>query len=100
MCDRLKPHGAIAYSVTQDACIGFYNAEGEQTSATTYIAPDKETITTLAQVQAWLADNPVTFVYPLAEPLIYQLTAQEVDTLVGQNYIWASTGDVTVTYRG
>lgn len=39
-------------------------------------------------------------VYELAEPLTYELTPTEVDTLVGKNNIWAITGNVTVTYIG
>ena len=38
-------------------------------------------------------------VYPLATPITYQLTPQEVSTLLGDNNIWADTGDVAVEYR-
>ena len=38
-------------------------------------------------------------VYELATPITYQLTPQEVSTLLGQNNIWADTGDMSVTYR-
>lgn len=37
-------------------------------------------------------------VYELATPQTYQLTPTEVATLLGDNTIWADTGDVTVTY--
>ena len=38
-------------------------------------------------------------VYTLATPLTYQLTAQEVQMLLGENYVWSSSGDtVSVTY--
>jgi len=37
--------------------------------------------------------------YTLATPQTYQLTAEEVDTLLGINNIWADTGDVEVAYR-
>lgn len=37
-------------------------------------------------------------VYLLAEPVTYQLTPTEVDTLLGTNAIWANTGNVAVTY--
>jgi hypothetical protein len=40
-----------------------------------------------------------TLVYPLATPITYQLTPQEVKTLLGVNNIWADTGDASVTYR-
>ncbi|MBQ6756774.1 MAG: carbohydrate binding domain-containing protein [Oscillospiraceae bacterium] len=45
------------------------------------------------------AMNGVQLVYELATPITYQLTPTEVTTLLGQNNIWADTGDVTVTYR-
>ena len=38
-------------------------------------------------------------VYELATPITYQLTPQEVRTLLGTNNIWADTGDVTVGYK-
>ena len=56
-------------------------------------------ITDKTQWLAWLANNPTQLLYPLAQPQTYQLTPQEVDTLVGQNNIWTTTGDVEVTYR-
>lgn len=41
------------------------------------------------------------FIYELASPQTYQLTAEQVSgiltTLYGQNNIWADTGDVTIT---
>ena len=52
----------------------------------------------------WLAEQaqngtPLQVCFELAEPIIYQLTPQEVKTLLGQNNLWADCGDVTVTYR-
>ena len=41
----------------------------------------------------------VQLVYELATPMTYQLTPQEVRTLLGQNNLWADTGDVAVTYK-
>lgn len=38
-------------------------------------------------------------VYELATHVTYQFTPQEVTTLLGQNNIWADTGDTTVDYR-
>ena len=38
-------------------------------------------------------------VYPLTTPQTYQLTSVEVKTLLGQNNIWADTGDSSVSYR-
>ena len=42
-------------------------------------------------------------VYELATPLTYQLTAQQIKTLVGTNNVWASSGDIVsikFTYGG
>ena len=59
---------------------------------------------------AWISDrdvyapgtSPTTgaqVVYELATPLTYQLTPQEVQMLLGENYVWSSSGDtVSVTY--
>lgn len=41
--------------------------------------------------------TPITVYYPIATPLTYQLTPQDIITLVGDNYIWSDSGDVTIT---
>ena len=40
-----------------------------------------------------------TLVYPLATPLTVQLTENQLSTLLGENHIFADSGDVSVTYR-
>jgi hypothetical protein len=44
------------------------------------------------------AMSGVQLVYELATPQTYQLTPQAVMTILGQNNIWADTGDVEVAY--
>lgn len=39
-----------------------------------------------------------TIVYPLAQPVIYRLSAQHITSLLGQNNVWSNTGDTEVTY--
>lgn len=56
------------------------------------------TITSLQDWKDWLTENNVTVVYPIATPIVYDLTADEITTLLGTNNIWADTGDVTATY--
>ena len=46
-----------------------------------------------------LAENGTHVVYPLATPQTYQLTPQEVSTILGRNNIFADCGNVTVQYR-
>ena len=50
-------------------------------------------------VLAYLAQNPIQVVYELATPLTYQLTPQQIDTLLGVNNITATSGQVSVTYK-
>ena len=45
------------------------------------------------------AMSGVQLVYKLATPQTYQLTPTEVATLLGDNTIWADTGDTEVEYR-
>ena len=45
------------------------------------------------------AMSGVQFVYPLATPQVYQLSATEVELLVGYNALWCDTGDVSVEYK-
>lgn len=42
------------------------------------------------------AMSGVQLCYELATPVTYQLTPQEVQTLVGRNYVWSDGGEVTV----
>lgn len=56
-------------------------------------------ISTVAEANTWLASNTPHVLYELSEPTTFTHTGQSVDTLVGQNNIWTTTGDVEVTYR-
>lgn len=59
--------------------------------------------TSFAAAIAYLESINAEFVYHLAEPVTYQLTAQQIETLVGTNNVWASSGDIVsikFTYGG
>lgn len=43
--------------------------------------------------------NDCDFIYELATPITYQLTPQEIETLIGVNNIWADTGDIAVSFK-
>ena len=45
------------------------------------------------------AMNGVQLVYPTNDPQTYQLTPTEIQTLLGENNVWADSGDVEITYR-
>lgn len=55
-------------------------------------------ITTTAELKTWLSTNPVTICAELATPITYQLTPTQITALLGQNNIWADTGDIQVYY--
>ena len=68
----------------------------QQNSADIYIYdPQTESMTT-AEFKS--AMSGVQLCYKLATPQTYQLTPTEIATLLGDNTIWADTGDVSVTY--
>lgn len=59
---------------------------------------------TLEKFKTYVAEQysnntPVEVCFKVIEGTTYQLTAQEVNTLLGQNNIWADTGDTDVTYK-
>lgn len=60
-------------------------------------------ISTLDEFKTWLASNNISFVYPLATPITYTLTAEQVgqiNTLQGTNNVWVDDSDeITVEYR-
>ena len=66
-----------------DKCIGVYDSSLVNKSASE-----------VAQ-----AMNGVQLVYELATPLTYQLSKQQIRSLVGENKIFADTGDSVVDYR-
>lgn len=45
------------------------------------------------------AISGVQLVYELATPITITLTSQQLSTLLGENHIWADSGDIEVTYR-
>ena len=54
---------------------------------------------TVDEWKAELAENPIHVYKKYAEPIEIQLTPVQISTLLGQNNIWADSGDISVTYR-
>lgn len=67
-----------------------------QSSGQVYVYPPVSD--SLANFKTWLASNPLQIVYPLATPQTYQLTAQQIELLTGDNIIWSSGGTITLEY--
>lgn len=51
------------------------------------------------ELKSYFQQNTVQIVVGLATPIAYHLTPQEVRTLLGQNNIWADTGDIEVKFK-
>lgn len=96
ICDRLQSISNNNYSDSTTQGIG----SGAAASATSIWVklPTADVGTTADSIKAWLLDNPITIVYPLATPKTYSLTTQQVGLLTGNNNVWADTGDITLTY--
>ena len=85
------------FSYTNASALGLYKANINNNGVLCLGVPD--TITTTAEMQAWAGQNPFAIVYELSQPQTYQLTPTEVNTLLGENNVWADSGDVEITYR-
>lgn len=85
--------GATPTQISHFSMIG-NNITSPQVSV---VLPD-QTLTTAAAYNTYLQSNPLQIMYPLNTPVTYQLTPQAVLTILGQNNIWADTGDVEVAY--
>ena len=68
----------------------------QQNEADVYVYDAQRESMTTADFKT--AMSGVQLAYKLATPQTYQLTPTEVTTLLGDNTIWASTGDVSVNY--
>lgn len=57
-----------------------------------------DSATDVSAINAAFANTALQVIGELQSPQTYQLTPQEVSTLLGENNIWADTGDTTLTY--
>ena len=84
-------------NATYAGTVGITN---QQNSADLYIMDNRyDYVGSASDYKTWLSTNNLKVVYELAEPVTYQLTPTEVATLLGDNTIWADTGDTTAEYR-
>ena len=63
-----------------------------------YHANELPNVSSGATLITYLQSNPIDVTYPLATPLTYQLTPTQVTSLLGENNVWADTGNTTVTF--
>ena len=95
ICNRFA-NVLVAWGAGGDGKYGVFS--DHTTLARFYFRQPNANVSTIPQWKAWLGENPVTVVYPLATPTTIPLTPTQISTLQGQNNVWADSGDVTVEY--
>lgn len=104
-------HGIIGVSANwlpaiSDAQDGSYTLSSlrlrSSSTASNYLflllGTDIPNVTTVAELRAYLAENPLQVSYPVATPSTVSLTPATVQLLSGENFVWADTGDASMTY--
>ena len=82
-------------STTYDKYIAYIRF-ADADSATTQTQRTTLTNQILAQMEA--DGHPLQIVFKLTNPVEYDITPEEITTLLGTNNIWSDTGEITVTY--
>lgn len=93
LSSRYKAFPSFSDLIADTTTIGIYLSTGSGQSL--YVRDTAYTDPTVFKT----AMSGTKLCYYLEEPQTYQLTSQELKTLLGQNNIWADTGDTTVEYR-
>ena len=95
------PAGAISNYLTNQSTNYLYNGHAGFGFYHGQLFVGIQNITTLSDFKLYLADNPLTVVYPIAQrsQTTHHLTASQLVTLLGTNTIWTDTnGTNTATY--
>ena len=94
-CNRLVPC-VYNYSSIElpEYSIGFMSLKNR-----CVIVLENESMLSVDEFKAWLAENPVTVCYKLAEGSAYTVSPLSIPALPGTNTIYTDTGDTTVSGR-
>lgn len=93
MCDK------IVQGETGDTSLPFSITIGDDDNYVYLNGFDKIDISSFSDAKLWVDNNNVSISYRLASPLVYQFTAEQIRSLIGQNYLSANCGDIdSVTY--
>ena len=95
LCDIL-PNAVISSSNDQQGVYAF-NSNSHQIFGL-YVRWSSLMSMDVTAFKSWLSSNPLTVMYELASPVEYQLTPQEVGTLLRENNLWSDGGDISVEY--
>lgn len=110
--DQFEPYSGNTYPISWETEAGtVYGGELDVTNGTLIV--DRGMIASYNGETLpgdWISDRDVyapnttptvgaQVVYELAESIVYQLAPQQINALLGENNIWADTGDVEVEYQ-
>ena len=103
ICSHAEENPLIA-SGNQEIGFRVYYSSGASESRFIMRPPAELGITGTEDFKDWLAaqataETPVQVCYKLDTPEEYELTGDDLTTLLGVNNVWADTGDVSVAYR-
>lgn len=68
------------------------------TNGVEFYLPLDGTENTDVSCKQWFTENPTQLCFELANPQTYQLTPQQIQTLLGDNVIWSDAGPISVEY--
>lgn len=85
----------------QYANMPLYSYCGGSGVASTYTFILPSTVTSLEEANAWLAnlDTPVQYIAHLINPVVYQLSENQIETLLGTNVFWCNNNSLDLEYR-
>jgi hypothetical protein len=84
---------------TKEGYLGIYRIPTQTGADNTIYLRFADTVTTLTELNAFLAETNPQYCYPLATPITYTLTPQEALVFLrGTNNVWNDINDTTVTY--
>lgn len=102
--DKASSHFRNVGVFTTNTAIGYhaYTADSQPTVTVVQIRPGLGLFTT-ADWKAWLAEQyaagtPVKCWWTIEQPITFQLTGQQINTLLGTNNVWADVGAVTAEW--
>ena len=100
ICDKLPTFRSSYAQEYYDAAYGIAGWTGttEPNNNYIYVKGGEIVATSAGTIKAWLAENPIQVVYELATPQTYQLSGQQIKTLLGVNNVWADSGTVTAEW--
>lgn len=92
LCDKFK-NVVSAWHSSYATKVGIYADHATITAK--YFRPPDESVKTIEQWRTWLAENPTTILYVLAEPIETNLPDEVMDAY--QEYIRSHSGDTVVS---